>query len=427
MVCVLVLLGAPAVHAATTVSVRIEIPGQTLVPKKTVTLPSTPVAPPGAPDGQTCPGNSVVGAISAATGNDWSGTWSDTDGWSVDSIKGFLATPAQSREWWIYVDTAYLNDAPCHKELTDGVPLILIPKCTGSSGNCFLGEPLTLTAPANGSPGGILTVTVWELQTVLDPGGHGVTTLSVAENATVTSPDGSAKTNYLGVARIPVTARGDNTLTATKPTDASDRSNVCITDGQDGYCGTTPAPPVPFDPYAFCQTTGFDGYCGSPDHVPPVGHVNQPQPDQKFTRAAAPKLLKGTVDFDPSQINSVNLRLMRKTTVTRYRIKKKRVTVKRKVHGRTVRKRVVKTVRKPYKTQGCFSWSVSTSTWKALKKCDASTAQAFKADGADEWSFEFLTALPAGSYTLDALAKDEAGNVDNAMELGRNRIAFTVT
>src|SRR6476646_369666 len=113
MICAL-LLAVPSTAAATSATVRIEIPGQTLVPQTTVQLPTTPVAPPGAPAGETCPGDSVVGAISAATGNNWSGTWSATDGWSVDSIKGFSATPAQNRKWWIYLDASYLNDAPCH-------------------------------------------------------------------------------------------------------------------------------------------------------------------------------------------------------------------------------------------------------------------------------------------------------------------------
>jgi hypothetical protein len=137
--------------------------------------------------------------------------------------------------------------------------------------------------------------------------------------------------------------------------------------------------------------------------------------------------LKGTVDFDPSQTDEVTLRLMRQATVTRYKIKKRRVTVTRTVRGKKVRKHVVKRIRRPYKTPACFTWSVSTSTWKLLKKCDAATATPFKADGADIWSFEFLTALPAGNYTLDALAKDGAGNVDNVPELGRNRITFKVS
>jgi hypothetical protein len=61
-----------------------------------------------------------------------------------------------------------------------------------------------------------------------------------------------------------------------------------------------------------------------------------------------------------------------------------------------------------------------------LKKCDITTAPLFKADGDEAWSFEFLQGMPAGSYTLDALARDGAGNVDAVPEAGRNRVTFSV-
>ena len=394
------------------------------MPPTTVALPTAPVAPPNPQEDGTCPGDSVIGAISAATGNDWSGQWSATDGWSLDTIRSLTATA--SRVWYVYVNNQYLNDPPCHKELIGGESLRIIPKCKTPVVSCFTGEPLILDSPANGSPAGLVNSTVWELNTTVDPTGFGVTTARVVDKATVTSPDGSALTDYLGVARVQVTTRGTNTLVATKPGDVPDRRSICITDGTDGYCGTTIPAPIPFDPYAFCKTTGFDGYCNSPDQVPPAGRITQPVQQQSFSKGAGPKLFKGTVDFDPSQTDEVRLRLMRQTTVTKYRIQKRRVTVTRRVRGKILKKRAWKRIRKPYKTQGCLYWNPGTGTWKTLKRCDAATAPSFKADGADEWSLELPSALPSGKYTLDALAKDGAGNIDTTPELGRNRVTFKV-
>ena len=77
----------PAAAQAAAVSVRVEAPGGPLVPKGDVTLPSAPVPAAGVMDGHTCPGNSVIGALDAATNGDWSGVWSDTTGWSIQRIK----------------------------------------------------------------------------------------------------------------------------------------------------------------------------------------------------------------------------------------------------------------------------------------------------------------------------------------------------
>ena len=429
-VALLIVLGtlvAASPAQATTVSIGIEIPGQALVFRTNVTLPGSDVSPGGAAAGQTCPAASVIGALDTAVAHQWAGTWTDGPGWSIDTIRNVTATTANSRHWDIYLNNHYLNDPPCQRLLADGDRLLLFPRCTaGTSPACFSGNPLWIQAPSTASPGVFFAVQVWELVTGFDVLGNGDTEVRPIKNAAVYSPDGSAYTDYNGQASIPINAKGDNTVLVTKSTDVPDRANVCITDGADGYCGTTTPPTNPFDPYAFCKTTGSDGYCNSPDLVPPVGHVTQPQPDQKFS-GSRPKLMKGTVDFDPSGVDSVNIRLMRQTTYTKYRIRKKKVTKKVKVHGRTVRKRVVKKIRKPYKAKGCFTWNPATSGWNLLKACNAALAKQFKADGADEWSFEFLSALPPGNYTLDALAKDGAGNVDSTMELGRNRVNFKVS
>jgi hypothetical protein len=73
-----------------------------------------------------------------------------------------------------------------------------------------------------------------------------------------------------------------------------------------------------------------------------------------------------------------------------------------------------------------LGWNVTTSTWKVLKRCDVALAPQFRAEGAEVWNYTFLNPLPGGSYTLNALATDGAGNVDVTAEQGRNVVTFTV-
>jgi hypothetical protein len=102
------------------------------------------------------------------------------------------------------------------------------------------------------------------------------------------------------------------------------------------------------------------------------------------------------------------------------------VWVKKKIHGKVVRKRVTKRRAIRTKKSVCYGWNEAGGSWKTLKKCDATTAPLFRADGAEEWSYSFLNRLPVGKYTLDALAQDGAGNVDTVREQGRNRVKFAV-
>src|SRR4051812_21107792 len=99
MLCCVVL---PALADAKAVSLRVEIPGQQLVPRAPVTLGTNPVMPVGEPPDETCPGDSVVGALDAATNGNWKGTWSASTGWSIDTIKSSTATDVQSRKWFVY-------------------------------------------------------------------------------------------------------------------------------------------------------------------------------------------------------------------------------------------------------------------------------------------------------------------------------------
>jgi hypothetical protein len=267
---------------------------------------------------------------------------------------------------------------------------------------------------------------VFQTNVTLDSEGNGTSQRAPSLSASVVGPDNSTLSDSkysTGEAVLTIAEKGPAVIAASKLNFAGDRADVCVTDGADGYCETTLAPPVTFDPLAFCQTSGSDGYCGSPDKVPPVGRITKPLQGQVFAKATQ---LTGTVDFDPSLTDHVNLRLVRQVRITVRKVTKRKVWVTKKVRGKKVRKRVVKRTVRKVKQTACYSWSDTTIVFKRMKTCKLSTAPLFPAAGAEIWSYDFLSALPGGSYTLDVQAVDGAGNVDAAPELGRNRVTFKV-
>jgi hypothetical protein len=420
-------LAVPALAQADYATIRIEVPGGPLVPYSTVTLPSVPVAPPGAPVGQTCAGNSVIGAIHAATNGTWAGQWSDQDGWSLGSIDSVTADGI-ARRWVVYDDNSYVNGSLCNTPVQSSDNLIVYPQCGASTSTCFGGEPLIVSTAATSSPGVNLAVQVWELTTTFNQG-IGSTVRGPSLSATVRGPNGNTLTDSYygtGIASTKLTERGPNTITATKGNRVPDRTSVCVTDGNDGYCGSSPPPVNPFNPYAFCDTTGNDGLCGTIDKKPPVGYINDPKPGTTFAASKRPRFLKGTVDSDPSEVDRVRLRLVRKSKVTVTTYVKRKVKVKRRVKGKLVTKRVKKRVAVRKKQLACFTWNTATSTWTRQKSCKTIPDKWFTADGTLQWQFEFLETLPAGTYTLDAQAIDGAGNIDSLPDPTRNQSTFVV-
>src|SRR4051794_2986190 len=103
-VLVIAFLVVPGIAQAATVTVRIETKAGTIVPRTAATLTDTGVAPSGGLPGQTCAGNSVVGAVDAVTGGNWTGTWTDLSGWSIDRIKSTTALVPDGRKWIFLVD-----------------------------------------------------------------------------------------------------------------------------------------------------------------------------------------------------------------------------------------------------------------------------------------------------------------------------------
>jgi hypothetical protein len=294
-----------------------------------------------------------------------------------------------------------------------------------SSSQCFSNGPLAIAAASTTGPGGRLSVQVWETNTTFS-GSGGTSQRRGSIGASVYGPDGSTTTDqYYGLALLTFSDRGPHAITVAKPGHIPDRASVCVTDGADGFCGTSVAETNPFDPLAFCRSTGDDGLCNTIDKRPPIGYIREPVQARKYPAKSSPRFLRGTVDSDPSQVEEVRLRLVRQSRVPGTKLVTRKVTVKKRVNGKIVRKKVRKKVRVKVRRTTCFAWNTSKSSWTKLRSCKVVSEQWFKAEGAEVWSYEFLEPLPGGVYILDARAVDGAGNVESAQEAGRNRITFT--
>jgi hypothetical protein len=415
----------PAAQAS--VSVRVESTSGTLVPEATVQLPVAPIAPPGAPADQTCAAATVVGALQAAVGDDWSGVWNDTTGLRIQRIRSVDVGDGSLRRWVAYVNYAYSNGSPCDAALagTD-INVLLYPACTGGTTQCFSGEPLLWSpVPDTVAPGVRLTVQAMEVTTDFSAG-VGVTTRAPSVNAVVTGPNDSVRTDMYGRAIVTLTDKGPAMLRVTKSGRVRATATTCVTDGADGFCGTTTPPFVPFDPLNFCVTTGDDGECGTIDTRAPVGHITEPGQGKTFTGTTRVEGLKGTVDYDHSDIAEVRLGIKRQAQVTVTKYKKKRVRIKKRIRGKVRRVWVKKRVPVKRKVTRCYYWSNAATAFKVMKPCSSATPM-FKVEGGDFFSYDFPSALPVGAYTLDAQPVDKVGNADSTPELGRNRVTFTVT
>jgi hypothetical protein len=152
----------------------------------------------------------------------------------------------------------------------------------------------------------------------------------------------------------PLNARGIADFKATK-TGAirSNRVRVCVTDGQDGACGSQ----LP--------------QLAAPDRTAPVATIKGIRDGQRFSRRRAPRKLRGSVVEDRSGLWAVKIRLTRKL--------------------------------------GGKCWYFSGSKERFLKR-RCGKKHAFKVGEQPEWSYLLPSRLPRGRYVLDTYALDNAFN-----------------
>jgi len=378
---------ASAAHAAT-VSVRVSAIGPASLPRTTVTMPSTSPQK----DGHDCASTTAGAALDAGVGGpNWAAHWdSSFNELVLDSIYG-EAHPFGSHLFWaVYINGKSALDGLCNVDVAQGDYAQFVALCDPydppTDGSPCYGEPLQLQAPATAAPGQNVGVTVTESQTDINTG---VTTIVPSAGATVSAGGVQATTDGSGHAALTLSDRGPTTIAATKGTRVDDSAVTCVSDGSDGFCGSTkPGEPPAVTPP--CVHNGDDGLCGSPDHKATYGFITSIREHQHFRKGHGPRELKGRTDPDPSGLKDVQVRLTRSD------------------RGR------------------CSLFSGTKLRFVRMKRCGARRGTWFSIGSKADWTYLLPKALGRGRYVLDLKTIDGAGNADAQLARTRNRVVFFV-
>lgn len=145
----LVLLAAPAFGAQTKASFRVEGASKTLLPAKSVTVPTGgSITKGGTPKG-ACPANSAAGAFNTATGGNWSGTYSSGLGILVTKILGETGIYSKGHYWEFFVDDHAASVGICDQKVSSGDQL-LFANVPAKGAAEF---PIVVSAPAKATAG----------------------------------------------------------------------------------------------------------------------------------------------------------------------------------------------------------------------------------------------------------------------------------
>jgi hypothetical protein len=390
------------------------------------------------PDTTTCaPESPMAAVLSAATAAAPVRVFKDagTGKWRIAGIKGLtepaVVPPATQPAWYwrLYVDQSPVDDGlasaayqdACTTTVPPGAEVLLYQACGSKTTGCFSGTPLYARI-RDGGPYDIAAQTV--------PGRQApVVVRTIGDKApagaTVTTDEGASSVALdtgplYGQASVPFTEYGPHTIMVAKGdgTRPPVRMAVCVSEGNDGFCGSTRVQSPPEIPYVTpspCATNGHDGLCGTTDTSGPITHVTNIINKKAFKAGKGPGQVKGTIDVDPNGVQDVRLRLTRTVTIkTKVKVKTRRKKAKVKYRTRTVKR--------------CSAWSDATLLIETTKKCGTAAGAFFPADLSDlrnEFTYSFAMTLPRGSYVLEVVARDENGFKD-APANGRNVLKFTV-
>jgi hypothetical protein len=402
----------------------------------TISDASDPLNP--SPETTTCGADSPVAALVTLLGPAQVRTVKDPVSglWRISAVKGLTEPPVQAPAtapawyWRLYVDQAPVDNganAYTHQDTcTTAIPaeraeVLLYQACGAKTATCYPGSPLYMRI-RDGGPYDVAPQTV--------PGRKApvvVRTLADLKpvGATVTTDEGASSISLdngplFGQTSVPFENPGPHQVMASKGDGSRPpaRLSVCVSEGNDGFCGSTknqPPPEVPYVTPSPCESNGHDGLCGSTDTSGPVTHVSNIINKKAFRARKGPGQVKGTIDVDPNGVKDVQLRLTRTVTVkTRVKVKTKKKSKKPRYRTRTVKR--------------CSAWDDATLLLKTTKSCGVRSGAWFQTDLSDlrnEFTYSFAMTLPRGSYVLEVLARDENGFKDVTAK-GRNVLTFTV-
>jgi hypothetical protein len=372
---------APALAAS--VNLRVEGKTDELVPSTRVTLPSQPVLKDGT---HPCGATSIGAALQGAVGDDWAASYdSGFATYLLTGVRGY--SPASPDYFALWVNHKYTSLSVCDDGLQEGDDvLILVDYCDydAQAQTCTNDPvlPLALDAPKVVTPGVPFTVTVTRYD--------GTGAQAPVAGASV----GGATTDSAGHATVTVPGAGPSSLRATKPNFAGVTQAICATTGSDGLCGSSrpyPGGGGGGSPSPACATNGHDGLCGTVDHTPALARITSIREQQTFAKGNGPRTLAGTVAADPAGLRSVQLRLTRRDGAR------------------------------------CSRYDDEREQFRRTRHCRATAGKWFDAGDRNAWSYLLPSKLGRGRYVLDVRTFDGAGNVDNTLQRGRNRIVFRVS
>src|SRR5207247_5094895 len=159
--------------------------------------------------------------------------------------------------------------------------------------------PLVLEGvPASALRGQAVTATAVEYRSDAS-GSPGRGTRTPTAGVSVAGGGASAVTGADGTATLSLPATGTFTLQATTTHERSVPVGLCVHDAGDGGCGSTAGLGSATPPAAAADVTG------------PAARIAGIRAGQRFRARRAPRLLRGTVDPDPSGLAGWYLRLWR--------------------------------------------------------------------------------------------------------------------
>jgi hypothetical protein len=380
------LLSGASPAMAANVSVEIEGLSQTQAPKL-VQTPASVIK-----DGTNrCDGDTAIGALDAATGGNWSGSYSYNN-YTVETLLGEAHPFGSGGYWSIYVNGKFGNGGACDIHVTEGDKLLFYasddPYTAGVGG---YDEPVLIDAPTTATPGQTLTVKVSETTTDFNQY-PSPSTIAPSSGATVAYGDAVVPTGADGTAKVTISGPGPYTLRASKGNRAPALLTGCATTGTDGYCGTSTSgggQPTSV-PAAPCTTNGHDGFCGTKDTFAAYGRLLGITEGKKYKNGQGPRQLAGRIEDDASGLADVRVRLTRRNG------------------------------------EACSTYDAKRERFKAIKKCGASHGTWFSVGAKSDWTYLLPSRLGRGRYVLDLQVVDKAGNKTTKLARGTSRVVFTV-
>ncbi len=392
---------ASATGNPATVTVRIQgLGGETLLQQTQVTTSATPITI----EGGTCEGTSAGGAVYDATGGAWK-VKNQSEGVELQGLEGLDLPEFNSKEpsgvyWAFWLEGKYAEQGMCSQSIVSGQHIVLFPQCyavgpmcqSATSPNNFL---TAVPAVATANVGQQVSVTLGALstETALPESSLPEGDL-LADGAQTFAPAAD------GVTNVSFSAPGLYTLQAHAPNSvASDPFTICVHNGNDGTCGTTPifyacaTPSVAVPACYTCATASV----AVPACVGPVVVTPQPGADivtikgvengHRYSRRKGPHILQGVVQVPAGGT-----------------LKQVRISLQRREGKRC---------------------SVFSGTKEAFVRARCDTTRFFSAGDSESFSYLLPSSLPPGRYVYEIEALDDSGNLTKLVP-GVSHVVFYV-